>query len=221
MRFEMLFATLLAGLSTAFAADPTRSRAGTSESSAAGQPVEAVKAAMAASLEAQRASISTQLGRSPSSSFFMLPPPAPTATAITPLFSAPDCDPLPRSTLDPLIDGAAAQQELQPELLRSLIQQESGFRPCAVSPKGAIGLTQLMPATAAILGVTDPFDPKENINAGARFLKRLLIMYHDLPTALGAYNAGPSRVSENGGIPNIPETIKYVKRILAGLPASY
>jgi soluble lytic murein transglycosylase-like protein len=174
----------------------------------------AVAAAMAASLAAQRASIARQLGQTPSQSFFVLPPPkSGIQTLRAPSY---DCDPLPASTLDPLISDAAMHEGLEPELLRGLIRQESGFRPCAVSPKGAIGLTQLMPATAADLGVKDPFDPKQSVDGGAKFLKQLLNMFDNLPMALGAYNAGPGRVAESGGVPNIPETQDYVRRILSG-----
>jgi soluble lytic murein transglycosylase-like protein len=99
------------------------------------------------------------------------------------------------------------------------MKQESGFRPCAVSPKGAIGLMQIMPATAAQFNVKNPFNPKENVDVGARLLKELLGRYNgNLAFALGAYNAGPSRVDEAGGVPNIPETTDYVERILSSLP---
>jgi soluble lytic murein transglycosylase-like protein len=81
-----------------------------------------------------------------------------------------------------------------------------------------MGLMQLMPATAAQLGVKDPFDPKENLNAGALFFKQLLTIYDDLPLALGAYNAGPGRVSVIDGIPAIPETRDYVRKIMSTLP---
>lgn len=220
MPLIQLLVGLLAATSQAAAADPARPGKTAPELPTA-QQAETVKTAMAASLEAQRASISRQVSQSASGSFFLLPPPPAVARTLVPRFADADCEPLPKSTLDPLINQAAEQQHLQPELLRSLIQHESGFRPCAVSPKGAIGLTQLMPSTAATLGVSDPFDPKENIDAGAKFLKQLLVTYHDLPTALGAYNAGPARIAGNGGVLNIPETIQYVKRILASMPVSY
>ena len=175
-------------------------------------------AAMQASLAAQRASIARQVGDRSSETFFLLGPPS--QRGLVPV-SAPesDCEPLPASQLDALIQGAARQQDLQPELLRSMVNQESGARPCAVSPKGAMGLMQLMPATAAQLGVKDPFDPRENLNAGAWFLKQLLTIYDDLPLALGAYNAGPARVDAIDGIPAIPETQEYVRKILSTLPA--
>jgi soluble lytic murein transglycosylase-like protein len=157
------------------------------------------------SLAAQRASIARQVGDRSSESFFLLGPPS--QSGLVPVLAPEsDCEPLPASQLDSLIEGAAKQQDLQPELLRSMVNQESGARPCAVSPKGAMGLMQLMPATAAQLGVKDPFDPQENLNAGAWFVKQLLTIYNDLPLALGAYNAGPARVNAIDGIPAIPET---------------
>jgi soluble lytic murein transglycosylase-like protein len=98
-------------------------------------------------------------------------------------------------------------------------QQESGFRSCAVSQKGAMGLMQLMPATAQQLGVHDPFDPAESLSSGAHLLKELLARFNgDTALALGAYNAGPERVAESGGVPQIPETIRYVEQILSKLP---
>ena len=174
-------------------------------------------AAMQSSLAAQRASIARQVGDRSSQSFFLLGPPS--QSGLVPVMAPEsDCDPLPASQLDSLIEGAAKQQDLQPELLRSMVHQESGARPCAVSPKGAMGLMQLMPATAAQLGVKDPFDPKENLNAGAWFFKQLLTIYDDLPLALGAYNAGPARVNAIDGIPPIPETQEYVRKIMSTLP---
>ena len=175
-------------------------------------------AAMQPSLAAQRASIARQVGDRSSESFFLLGPPS--RSSLVPVVAPEsDCEPLPAAQLDSLIEGAAKQQDLQPELLRSMVNQESGARPCAVSPKGAMGLMQLMPATAAQLGVKDPFDPQENLNAGAWFVKQLLTTYNDLPLALGAYNAGPARVNAIDGIPAIPETQNYIQKILSSLPA--
>jgi len=101
------------------------------------------------------------------------------------------------------------------------MQQESAFRPCAVSPKGAMGLMQLEPGTAADLGVKNPFDPADNVLGGARLLRQLLNRYDgDLSMTLSAYNAGSGRVDAAMGVPAIPETIDYVKRILDKLPAA-
>jgi soluble lytic murein transglycosylase-like protein len=130
-----------------------------------------------------------------------------------------DCDPLPEAELAPLIQQTAQSEGLDANLLRAVARQESGFRSCAVSPKGAMGLMQLMPATAQELGVRDPFDPAENLLSGARLLKQLMARYNgDAALALGAYNAGPRRVEESGGVPPIPETIHYVQQILGQLP---
>jgi soluble lytic murein transglycosylase-like protein len=186
------------------------------EKPVAGQQ-ESVAAAMQPSLAAQRASIARQVGDRSSQSFFLLGPPS--QSGLVPVLAPEsECEPLPASQLDPLIEGAARQQDLQPELLRSMVNQESGARPCAVSPKGAMGLMQLMPATAAQLGVKDPFNPGENLNAGAWFMKQLLNIYDDLPLALGAYNAGPGKVNAINGIPAIPETQQYVRSIMSTLP---
>jgi soluble lytic murein transglycosylase-like protein len=121
----------------------------------------------------------------------------------------------------PILDGAANAQDISAKLLRAVIEQESGFRPCAVSVKGAKGLMQLMPATIEQLGVRDPFDPKENVEAGARFLKQLIDKYKgDLRLALGAYNAGPAAVGQSGGVPDFPETRDYVDAILKRVGAT-
>jgi len=133
---------------------------------------------------------------------------------------ASDCDPIADVELSPMIDAAAQTHSVQPKLLRAVMEQESGLRPCAVSRKGAQGLMQLMPETAGQLGVDDVFDPRQNIEAGARYLKELLDKYKgDLPLALGAYNAGPSTVDQAGKIPDIPETRDYVAAILKKLAA--
>ncbi len=130
----------------------------------------------------------------------------------------PSCDPLADAVSTPLIDGAAQQQGVDTKLLRAVIDQESGFRPCAVSTKGAQGLMQLMPATAEELNVGDPFDPKQSIDAGARYLKQLLDKYKgDIPQALAAYNAGPAATDQAKGVPEIPETQAYVDAILQKL----
>lgn len=135
------------------------------------------------------------------------------------LFSEPPCDPLSSDQLDPLIEENAKRQSVRADLLRAVIGQESGNRPCAVSPRGAQGLMQLMPAVAEQFGVHDPLDPKQNVEAGTKLLKQLLTKYNgDMRLALSAYNAGPERVDREGGVPQIPETINYVTDILSKLP---
>ena len=132
-----------------------------------------------------------------------------------------DCDPIPDPYASALLGFAATTQRVEPKLLRAVIVQESGFRPCAVSSKGAMGMMQLMPATAEQFQVADPFDPRQNIEAGAKYLKQLLEKYSgDLALALAAYNAGPSAVDAAKGIPDIAETRDYVAAILAALPDS-
>lgn len=120
--------------------------------------------------------------------------------------------------LDQALSAASHNNNVSPDLLRSVIRVESGFNPKARSVKGAQGLMQLMPETAARMGVKDPWDPGENVAGGARYLSQLLGRYHnDLPIALAAYNAGPERVQQYHGIPPFPETIAYVSRVLRDL----
>jgi len=114
------------------------------------------------------------------------------------------------------IQKAGAANGVDPLLLQAVISQESGFNPNATSSAGAKGLMQLMPATAAGLGVTNPYDPTQSINAGARYLKTDLDRFGgDTSLALAAYNAGAGAVRSYGGIPPYPETQNYVKNILA------
>lgn len=117
--------------------------------------------------------------------------------------------------LKSLIQSAAMSNGLDPALLASLVKQESGFDPQSRSRAGAMGLTQLMPGTAAELGVSSPFDPAQNLNGGARYLKGLIGKFGSIPLALAAYNAGPGAVSRFGGIPPYAETKNYVKSIMA------
>ncbi len=114
------------------------------------------------------------------------------------------------------IDAAAARNGVDPAVLRGLIRQESGFNPMAGSPAGAQGLAQLMPGTAAALGVSDPFDPAQSIDGGARYLRQQLERFGgDVQKALAAYNAGPGAVERFGGIPPYAETQGYVRKVMA------
>jgi soluble lytic murein transglycosylase-like protein len=163
---------------------------------------------------------------SASDSFFTHPWPIPQgAAAADPqakdiaLARPPDCDPIPQAQLQPMVAGAARKEGIDPRIVQGVMQQESGFKPCAESPKGAMGLMQLMPSTASQLAVSNPWDPEQNIFAGARYLKQLIDRYKgDLPLALGAYNAGPGRVDAAGGVPAIAETQNYVNSIMSKLP---
>ncbi len=122
----------------------------------------------------------------------------------------------PRSPYDDLIIEAARMHGLDPRLLRSIVEVESAFNPRAVSPAGAKGLMQLRPILARELGVRNPFDPRQNIMGGARYLRQLLNMHDgDIRLALASYNAGPGNVTRYAGVPPFRETQKYVKRILA------
>lgn len=132
------------------------------------------------------------------------------------------CQPMAQDQVDKLIQAAAQKQGVEAGLLKSVMRQESGFKPCAVSTAGAMGLMQIMPETAGMLGLDDPFDPAKNTEAGAHFLKMMLDRYQgDVPMALGAYNAGPGRVDKAGGVPPIAETMQYVTNILRTLSMVY
>lgn len=113
-----------------------------------------------------------------------------------------------------LVDAAAAAHGLDPKLLHALIIAESGYRVDAVSPAGAAGLTQLMPATARELGVVDRLDPAQNVNGGAAYLARQILAFGDLRLALAAYNAGPARVARLGRVPEIVETEAYIDAVI-------
>ncbi len=120
----------------------------------------------------------------------------------------------PPQEIEPIIDRYAAEYQVDPLLVRSIISTESAFNPSAVSPKGARGLMQLMPATAARLGVRNIHDPEENIRGGVKHFRTLMDTFNnDLQLSLAAYNAGENLVARLGRVPNIPETSAYVKTI--------
>ncbi len=118
---------------------------------------------------------------------------------------------------DAMIAEAADRNGIDPDLVKAVVKAESGFRPDAVSPAGAQGLMQLMPSTAASLGVSDPFDPAQNIEAGARYLKTQIDRFGSTELALAAYNAGPGAVARYGGVPPYNETRNYVSRVMGYL----
>ena len=137
------------------------------------------------------------------------PPPAPIA-AVQPEVQ-------PELTPRELITRAAIHNGLPPAIVHSVVKAESGYQVNAVSPKGAIGLMQLMPGTAAALNA-DPHDPEQNVEAGARYLRDLLLKYqndpHQVSKALAAYNAGPGAVDKYKGVPPYRDTINYVNRVI-------
>lgn len=214
-------------IATAEEAKPAASRQGAMETAAQKQR-EATLAAMQSSVDKQRASIAAgkEAAKTPPvTSFFQLPPPAPLPGGVAVPPPAPEpvmpdinCEPIPITDVTPIVEQAARREDLDPRLLTAVIQQESGFRPCAISRKGAQGLMQLMPATIEQFGVKDPFEAKQNIDAGAKFLKDLLIRYSgNMSLALGAYNAGPGNVDAADGVPHNAETMTYVTEILGKL----
>jgi soluble lytic murein transglycosylase len=124
--------------------------------------------------------------------------------------------PIPAADLAPLIARHSSLQNLDPKLVRALIQIESGYNDRALSNKGAMGLMQLVPDTANDLAVRNPYDPEENVRGGTTYLRRLLDRFSgSLELALAAYNAGPGAVERHGGVPPYPETRDYVRRILS------
>lgn len=116
--------------------------------------------------------------------------------------------------VEELIHRFARRHRLDPHLIASVIEVESDFDPRALSRSGAQGLMQLMPETAAYLGVEDPFDPRQNIAGGTSYLRRMLDQFGEVPIALAAYNAGPGAVRRAGGIPRYPETERYIEKVL-------
>jgi soluble lytic murein transglycosylase-like protein len=142
------------------------------------------------------------------------PPPAPAESAAAP------APPVRQTTPGELVEAAARRHGLPPAFVRSVVAAESAFSPSAVSPKGAVGLMQLMPGTAKLYGV-DANVPEQNVDAGARYLRDLLLKYRDDPyqvrRALAAYNAGPGAVDKYDGIPPYRETQTYVDRVLQKL----
>ena len=118
------------------------------------------------------------------------------------------------ANINQLVEQAASRFQVDPELIHAIIRVESGYDPKAVSSKGAMGLMQLIPATAQRFGVANPFDPKQNLEGGVNYLKYLMGLFGgDLTLSLAAYNAGEHSVQRSGGIPAIPETQDYVRKV--------
>ncbi|PYR68104.1 MAG: hypothetical protein DMF87_17615 [Acidobacteria bacterium] len=137
-------------------------------------------------------------------------PPVPSVTTTIESFV-----PIPAAhAYDEFIREASARYGVDATLVRSVMQTESAFDALAVSRAGAMGLMQLMPEVAEELGVEDPFDPRQNVMGGTRYLRRLLNLYDgNVPLALAGYNAGATNVAQYGGVPPFPETQNYVKQI--------
>ena len=141
---------------------------------------------------------------------------AETGKQMAPAFTPIDDASTVREKIDQTADAAARRYDLPAGLVKSVIRHESNFDPRAVSPAGAQGLMQLMPATARELGVNDPFDIRQNIDGGCRYLRRMLDHFDgDVRKALAAYNAGPGTVRRYGGVPPYPETRRYVRKVMS------
>lgn len=125
----------------------------------------------------------------------------------------------PQSPYDPLIEQVALKYRVDPPLVHSIIRAESNYDPWAVSPKGALGLMQLMPETAIQYGVRNVFDPRQNIEGGVRYLVDLIKLFDgDTKRVLAAYNAGQEAIRRYGGIPPYPETREYIKKVMTQYP---
>jgi soluble lytic murein transglycosylase-like protein len=130
------------------------------------------------------------------------------------VFTPLPAQPVAKAPYRELVEAAAERYKVDADLITSVIAVESNFDPKALSPKNARGLMQLLPETAERLGVQNIYDPKENIEAGTRYLRELLQRYNnDLALALAAYNAGPERVQQYGRVPPFAETLSYVRRV--------
>jgi soluble lytic murein transglycosylase-like protein len=120
----------------------------------------------------------------------------------------------PNESMERIVNDAAARHQVDPALVKAVINTESGWNPGAVSRKGAMGLMQLIPGTAERFGVGNPYDPAQNIEGGTTYLKTLLDRYNgDLSKSLAAYNAGEGAVDRSGGVPWYPETQRYVQKV--------
>lgn len=162
-----------------------------------------------ARIEEIRSQLGT-LGNSPSDAVVQQPFAATLAAAVSRHDQPPSAGP---GQVESLIHQAATKHGISEDLVREVIRAESDFNPRCVSRAGAMGLMQLMPENCREYGVTDPFDPAQNVDAGVRHLKDMLDQFGRLDLALAAYNAGPGAVRKYGGIPPYPETRAYVAKI--------
>ncbi|MBC7218111.1 MAG: lytic transglycosylase domain-containing protein [Candidatus Caldatribacterium sp.] len=127
-----------------------------------------------------------------------------------------EVSPQSSSSFDEIVEECARKYQLSAHLIRKLIEVESGGNPKALSSKGAMGLMQLMPETCKDLGVSDPFDVRQNIEGGVRYLRSLIDRFGKIELALAAYNAGPGRVKAYGGVPPFEETQTFIRKVLEG-----
>lgn len=171
-------------------------------------PVAVVAAFLAGSVSAeirivQRADGSTYVYNVPSRRAAGSPPrDVPRAEAASP------------EALERIVNAHARKTSLEPELVKAVIQVESAFDARARSSKGAMGLMQLMPSTAGMYSISDPYDPEQNVAGGTKYLRRMLDSFGNLELALAAYNAGPTAVKRFGGVPPYPETRSYVEKVM-------
>ena len=181
-------------------------------------------AGFAAALEAASAGESGESPPTPASSpasptsssaAAITPPVLSAATTPAPTTATPAAGSSASTPYDATIASVASRYDIEPAILHGLIQQESGFDPNARSSSGALGLTQLMPGTASSLGVSNPLEPTQSIEGGARYLSEMLSKFGgNVEDALAAYNAGPGAVSQYGGVPPYAETQEYVSKVL-------
>src|SRR5260370_13528282 len=175
-------------------------------------PNSAARAAQAASVAKQRASVRAQQPAAvvQDPSFFL--------TRAADLGPALVRELIPPEEIREIVDEGARQSGLDTSLVRAVVRKESAYNPWATSTKGAQGLMQLMPSVQQQFGVSDPYDPRQNLSAGTRPLKQLLEQFGcGVALALGAYNAGDARVGQYGGVPPFPETVGYVTGILSDM----
>jgi soluble lytic murein transglycosylase-like protein len=176
------------------------------QSGPAAQPVPAVRTASVVRADARTGRLIRAIVAAPKA------PASPATDGKTEAAGKTDFQPL-RELVNREVDGSAFRYGIDPLLVHSVIRVESNYNPVAVSPKGAEGLMQLIPATARRFGVSNSFDVHENIEAGVKYLKYLLDMFGDERLAVAAYNAGESAVLRYGNVPPYPETVDYVYRV--------
>jgi soluble lytic murein transglycosylase-like protein len=171
-------------------------------------------------LQTMVAQMNTPAAPAPATTPAATGPTSPFAGALAAAQTSPSAAPVSgagaSSAFDSEINAAAASNGIDPALLKGLVSQESGFNPSARSGAGAVGLTQLMPGTASALGVTNPLDPAQSLQGGAKYLREQLDRFGgDETLALAAYNAGPGAVQKYGGVPPYAETQNYVTSVMS------